>query len=31
MLRVDNQEARKDLRDNYLKGKLISVKQQDTL
>lgn len=30
MLRVDNREARKALRDNYLKCKLISVKQQDT-
>lgn len=30
MLRVDNRETRKALRDNYLKCKLISVKQQDT-
>lgn len=30
MLRVGNREARKALRDNYLKAKLISVKQQDT-
>lgn len=31
MLRVDNWEARKALRDNYLRANLISVKQQDTL
>lgn len=29
MLRVDNGEARKALRDNYLKCALISIKHQD--
>lgn len=30
MLRVDKREARTALQDDYLKCKLISIKQQDT-